>query len=80
MGHIRRHSVIGVDGAEEVRFSISAQPRSHASAGLGDSCDRCTSRREQAAISNFKARNGVSHASALRNFAIIEQKERLTWN
>jgi hypothetical protein len=34
----------------------------------------------KASISNFKARNGVSHASALRNFAIIEQKERLTWN
>jgi hypothetical protein len=46
----------------------------------GDSCGRYTSRREQASIPNFKARNGVSRASALRKFEIIEQKERLTWN
>jgi hypothetical protein len=31
-------------------------------------------RREQASISNFNARNGVCHASALRNFAIIDRR------
>jgi hypothetical protein len=58
-------------------FHLGATALRHVSL---NSCDRYTSRGEQASISNFKARNGVSHASALRNFAIIAQKERLTWN
>jgi hypothetical protein len=61
-------------------FHLGATALTRIRLDCGDSCDRYTSRREQASISNFKARNGVSHASALRNFAIIEQKERLTWN
>jgi hypothetical protein len=71
-----------IESHHGVRYGFpSRRNRTHTHPlSCGDSCDRSTPRREQASISNFNARNGVSHASVLRKFAIIEQKERLTWN